>query len=173
MIWSTKASRTDKARKKAQEDYAQAVKSAAQPDRDSRIFCVRVALKCRANLDTAFARAAREIGEYDEQATRAIAKGEQKPELPVADPFQLVKVGSEFVYTYIPVNFAEAIFAVGSAYQTLIISREQAIERAQSIANEMWDELGLIDKFEVLRFLRDDESAESTGTSPAAGDTSA
>jgi hypothetical protein len=163
MIWS-RSSRSDKGKKKAQEDYEQAVQLADKPDRESRILCVRVALKCRANLDTAFVRAAREISEYDEKATLALAKGQDKPDRPVADSFQLVKVGEEFIYTYIPSKFADAIFSAGSAYQTLMISREQAIERGQSIANEMWDELGLTEKFEVLRFLRDDEAEQTAGT---------
>lgn len=171
MFWS-RSSRTDEAKKKAQEDYEQALQMANKPSRDSRIFCVRVALKCRANLDTAFARAAHEVAQYHELAALALAKDEEKPALPVADPFQLVKVGSEFVYTYIPLNYAEGIFASGMAYQSLRINRAQAIERAQSIANQIWDDLALADRFEVLRFLRDEESEESSGTSLTAGEDS-
>lgn len=163
MIWPL-ASKTDKARKKAKDDYELAKSMADKPNRESRIFCVRVALKCRANLDTAFARAAREIAQHEELATLALAKGAKKPDLPNADPFQLVQISSEFVYTYIPENFADAIFAAGAAYQTTAISRTQAIERAQSIANDMWEELGLTEMFEVLRFLRDEEPKEPAGT---------
>jgi hypothetical protein len=163
MIWS-RLSKTDTAKKKAQDDYEQALQMAEKPGRDSRIFCVRIALKCRANIDTAFARAASEIGAYSELMALALAKGDKTPALPVADPFQLVKVGSEFVYTYIPDKYADGIFAAGTAYQTLNISRAQAIAQGQSIADEIWDDLGLSERLEVLRFLREEEAGESAQT---------
>ena len=94
----------------------------------------------------------------------AIAKDTEAPLLPVADPFQLVKSGGEFIYTYIPERFAEKVFALGAAYQTLKISRAQAIGRTQAIANELWIELGVRESFEVLRFLRDEEGAETAAT---------
>ena len=158
MIWS-RESKSQKLKNKAKADYEQALKLAESPARDSLIFCVRIALRCRANLDAAFAKAASEISRYEELALIAIAKGSEPPSLPVADPFQLVKSGEEFIYTYIPERFAEKVFALGAAYQTLKISRAQAIDKTQSVANDLWIELGLTESFEVLRFLRDEEIA--------------
>ena len=158
MIWG-KESKSQKLKNKAKADYEQALKLAASPARDSQIFCIRISLRCRANLDAAFAKAASDIARYEELALMAIAKDTEAPLLPVADPFQLVKSGGEFIYTYIPERFAEKVFALGAAYQTLKISRVQAIARTQAIANDLWMELGLRESFEVLRFLRDEESA--------------
>jgi hypothetical protein len=60
---------------------------------------------------------------------------------------------------------------LGAAYQTLKISRAQAIEQTQAVANELWLELGLAEPFEVLRFLRDEERDEaSAGTGSAESD---
>ena len=160
MIWG-RESKSQKLKNKAKADYEQALTIADSPARDSRIFCVRIALKCRANIDAAFAKAASEIARYEELALIAIAKSTEAPPIPLADPFQLVKSGEEFTYTYIPERFADKVFATGVAYQTLKVTRAQAIGRTQAIANEIWIELGLTDPFEVLRFLRDEEKAES------------
>ena len=157
MMWG-KESKSQKLKNKAKADYEQALKVAASPARDSQIFCIRISLRCRANLDAAFAKAASDIARYEELALMAIAKDTEAPLLPVADPFQLVKSGGEFIYTYIPERFAEKVFAVGAAY------RAQAIARTQAIANDLWIELGLTESFEVLRFLRDEESAATAAT---------
>ena len=160
MIWG-RESKSQKLKNKAKADYEKALTIADSPARDSRIFCVRIALKCRANIDAAFAKAASEIARYEELALIAIAKSTEAPPIPLADAFQLVKSGEEFTYTYIPERFADKVFATGVAYQTLKVTRAQAIGRTQAIANEIWKELGLTDPFEVLRFLRDEEKAES------------
>jgi hypothetical protein len=159
-VWS-RLSKPEKLRNKAREDFEQALQLAESPLREHRVLCIRVALKCRANIDAAFAKAASEIARYDELAMLAIAKNEEKPAMPVADPFQLVKSGGEFSYTYIPENFAARVFALGAAYQTVKITRSEAIAKTQEIANELWAQLGLIESFEVLRFLRDEEAADT------------
>jgi hypothetical protein len=170
MIWG-RESKSEKLKKKVKEDYDLAVSLAESPARDNRVFCVRVALKCRANIDAAFAKAASEIERYEELAMIAIAKGSEAPAMPLADAFQLVKSGEEFAYTYIPERSAEKIFALGAAYQTLKISRAQAIAQTQAVADQLWLDLGLAEPFEVLRFLRDEEREEgSTGTDSAASD---
>ena len=167
MIWG-RESKSEKLKKKVKEDYDNAVALSESPARDNRVFCVRVALKCRANIDAAFAKAASETERYEELALIAIAKGGESPAIPVADPFQLVKSGEEFAYTYIPERSAEKIFALGAAYQTLKMSRAQAIEQTQAVADQLWLDLGLAEPFEVLRFLRDEEREEgSTGSNSA------
>jgi hypothetical protein len=60
---------------------------------------------------------------------------------------------------------------LGAAYQTLKISRAQAIAQTQAVADQLWLDLGLAEPFEVLRFLRDEEREEgSTGTDSVASD---
>lgn len=156
-----KTSKTEKIKLKARQDYEQARKVSESPSRDNRVFCVRVALKCRANIDSAFVQAARKVEIYDQQAILTIANGDEMPASPIAEPYQLVKTGAEYVMTYIPEGFAERIFSIGGAYQTLKIDRAKAIEQAQLVANDIWDELGLSESFEVLRFLRDEEDQSS------------
>jgi hypothetical protein len=162
-VWF-KASKKEKLRLKVRQDYEHAKELSESLNRDDRVFCVRIALKCRANIDSAFVRAAKELELYDQQATLAVAKGIEAPKSPSADAYQLVKTGSEYVLTYIPENFAEKIFALGGAYQTLKISRKQAIEKVQLIADEIWNELGISESFEVMRFLRDEENESSQGS---------
>lgn len=161
-----KASKTEKIKLKARQDYEQAKKVSESLGRDNRVFCVRVALKCRANIDSAFVQAAKKVELYDQQAILAIANGDEIPSPPIAEPYQLVKTGTEYVMTYIPEEFAEKIFSLGGAYQTLKIDRAKAIEQVQFVANDIWDELGLSESFEVLRFLRDEEDLSSQDPEP-------
>jgi hypothetical protein len=165
MIWG-RESKSEKLKKKVREDFETALSLADSLSRDNRVFCVRVALKCRANIDAAFAKAASDIACYEELALLAMAKGSEAPVVPVADCFQLVKSGEEFTYTYLPERSAEKVFALGTAYQTLKISRAQAIEQTQDVANELWLDLGLTEPFEVLRFLRDEERDAGATAAP-------
>lgn len=162
-----KASKNEKLKAKAREDYEEALAVAKSNARESRVYCVRVALRCRANIDTAFVRAAREVEVYEETLLLALANGAEKPEPPQADTFQLVKSGADFMFTYIPERFAEKIFSVAGAYQTQKIAKSQAITQVQAVADEMWKELGLIENLEVVRFLRE-EAGDESGSGDAA-----
>ena len=84
---------------------------------------------------------------------QAVAKGETKPEPPEPALFKVIKTNTGNFFAYLPKEPANKIFLLGGLYQTMEISGEQAIEKVQAIANEIWEELGVAQSLECLRFL--------------------
>ena len=81
---------------------------------------------------------------------------------PVASCYQKIKSGENEVYVYLPDEYVQEAFALGSKYQRTDISAQQAIDAMQALANQIsYYELRLEEPFQVLRFLRDELEAES------------
>lgn len=126
--------------------------------REGRSLKVRIALRSRALLDKAFVEGAKRTEIYQEQMMKAIAQEIEKPALPKANPFQLVKTVNGEVFAYVPQNFVDEVFTLGGQYQTMQITAESAIETAQLIANRMYEDIGIEDTFEALGFLREEQT---------------
>ncbi len=148
------------AMKAAKNAYLKAKESNPQ-SREGRSLKVRIALRSRALLDKAFVEGARKTEIYQNQMMKAIAQETEKPPLPRANPFQLVKTVNGEVFAYVPQNFVDEIFTLGGQYQTMQINAESAIETAQMIADRMYEELGVEDTFEALGFLREEQEASA------------
>jgi len=141
----------------AEKDFMDALEKSQDKSRVAKQFCMRIALQSRTNIDKLFVEAAKKTERYDELAMAAIAAGSELPAQPEASCFQIVKGSGGSYYSYIPERFAKQIFAIGASYQTTRISRSDAIEQAQRVANTLFDELGVSQSFEVLQFLREEE----------------
>jgi hypothetical protein len=74
------------------------------------------------------------------------------------------------VYVYLPQEYAQEAFTIGSKYQKTEFSRSKAIQEMQALADKIckW-ELRLDETYQILQFLRDEEAAES-GESGESGD---
>jgi len=90
----------------------------------------------------------------------AMAAGESIPEKPIASPWLSIKSTDGLIYSYIPEKYANQIFAIAAAYQTVKIGRAGAIEQAQRSADTLFEDIGVSQSFNVLQFLRDEEEAE-------------
>lgn len=131
---------------------------------DSRIFRNRVALRARAHLDMCFIEGARKTEAYEEIIKLIEGTGREKPKFPEVSPFQRVQTVNGFAYTYVPEIYAQKIFKLGVQYQTQALTTRQAIDMAQSIANQMSVDLKITDPVQVLGFLREQLSAEGERT---------
>ncbi len=151
-------SKNARLREKARANYEHAVEQSKESSRAARMSGVRMALKCRANIDTAFVQAALATEANEAAVIAAVIAGENPPEPDEANSCQLVKSGKGHIYTYIPQSYANRVFSIAAQYQTLKIDREKAIAKAQEILDEICIELGLLAQFEVLRFLRDESN---------------
>ncbi len=129
--------------------------------REGRSLKVRIALRSRALLDKAFVEGARKTEVYQDQMMKAIAQEIEKPPLPKANPFHLVKTVNGEVFAYVPQSFVDEIFTLGGQYQTMQINAESAIEAAQLIADRMYEDLDLDESFEALGFLREEQRASA------------
>lgn len=136
--------------------------SAVSADSDAgRSAKVRMALLCRAHIDKAFISAAKDTELYQDASAVAAMSGKEKPEAPTFSEFQKIESGGKTLYTYLPEEYCEKIFILGSRYQRAEISALEAIQGVQKIADQIFKmEFKLEDTFLVLQFLRD-ELAES------------
>ncbi len=138
--------------------------------REARSARMRLGLLCRAHLDKTFIAGAEQTAEWQELAMMAISQGKAQPEPPMASCYQKIKSGENEVYVYLPEEYVQEAFSLGSKYQRTDISAQQAIDAMQALANQIsYYELRLEEPFQVLRFLRDELEAESGEDTPGAG----
>jgi len=144
----------------SQRDFEKAFELKEDKARSSKQYCTRRALQSRTHIDKLFVEAAKKTEDYEAVAMEAIAAGESIPEKPTASPWLSIKSSDGLFYSYIPEKYANKVFAIASAYQTVKIGRAEAIEQAQRLADTLFEELGVSQSFNVLQFLRDEEEAE-------------
>ena len=87
----------------------------------------------------------------------ALSQGKPQPELPQASCYQKIKSGENEVFVYLPEEYVQEAFSLGSKYQRTDLSAQQAIDAMQALANQIsYYELRLEEPFQALRFLRDE-----------------
>ena len=138
--------------------------------RDARSARVRMWLLCRAHLEKTFIYGAEQTAIWQDLVAVAISKGEEIPVLPDPPVYQQIKVGESDAYVYLPEEYAQESFVIGSKYQKTELSRSKAIDEMQALADRIsrW-ELRLDETYQILQFLRDEEAAEAGGDESAPG----
>ena len=132
--------------------------------REARSARMRMGLLCRAHLDKTFVAGAEQTAEWQELSMIAIAQGKPTPEPPAASCYQKIKSGEHEVYVYLPEEYAQEAFNLGSKYQRTDLSAQQAIDAMQALANQIsYYELRLEEPFQAVRFLRDELEADAQG----------
>jgi len=135
--------------------------------RDARSARMRMGLLCRAHLDKTFIAGAEQTADWQELAMMALSQGKPQPELPQASCYQKIKSGENEVFVYLPEEYVQEAFSLGSKYQRTDLSAQQAIDAVQALANQIsYYELRLEEPFQALRFLRDEIEAQSSEADP-------
>ena len=118
-----------------------------------------MALLCCAHLDKTFIAGAERTAEWQQMAAFAATQGKEAPPPPKADCFQKVRSGTEDIWVYLPLEYAERAFAYGAKYQRTELSMEAAINTMQQLADQIFRfEIGLNRSLLVLKFLRQELS---------------
>jgi hypothetical protein len=151
-------------KKQAQADFEKALELKEDKTRSSKQYCTRIALQSRTHVDKLFVEAAKKTEDFEALAMEAIAAGGVIPDKPIPLPWLSIQSADGLIYSYIPEKYANHIFAIAAAYQTVKISRAEAINQAQRTADALFEELGVSQSFNVLQFLRDEEEAENNRT---------
>ena len=140
-------------------DQAQAFYDKTVADKDApRAVKVRLGMLLRTHIDKLFVIGAKQAVQYDQAVAMAITQGTERPEPPTTGPHLVIKVGDKEMHSYIPPQYANAVFNLGMRYQTAQVSADQAIQTAQSILDTIcYEELNLPQSFDALRFLREEE----------------
>jgi hypothetical protein len=127
---------------------------------DARSLRLRMGLICRAHLDKTFVDGAEQTAAWEVLARAALIEGLPLPEAPKPSKFQKIRSGDHDIYAYLPEEFVNEAFALGSRYQKTDISAAKAIEAMQALAQQIsYYELRLPDPFQVLDFLREELAA--------------
>lgn len=154
------------------------VVSLTQDTRDTRSVRIRMALLCRSHLDKSFIAGAELTAAYLEQVALSVARGTTRPEPPEASCFRYIKTSrGEKVCVYLPPEFAEEAFSLGTLYQRMQLDAEQAINAMQALADRLFiEQLKLTDTLPVLQFLREEiglglhtPAPDSAAPTPPAG----
>ena len=99
--------------------------------RDARSARMRMGLLCRAHLDKTFIAGAEQTADWQELAMMALSQGKPQPELPQASCYQKIKSGENEVFVYLPEEYVQEAFSLGSKYQRTDLSAQQAIDAVQ------------------------------------------
>jgi hypothetical protein len=144
-----------------------ALKSDSHEARSARL---RMGMLIRAHLDKTFVAGAEQTAHWQELAALAIASGEPAPELPTPSNFQKIRSGESEVFVYLPEEYVNEAFILGSKYQKTEVTAQKAIEAMQALANQIcYYELRLQEPFLALSFLRDELAAEAAAAEQATG----
>lgn len=128
--------------------------------RELRSARIRMGLLLRAHIDKTFVAGAEQTASFQDLVALAIVNGQEKPPLPEAGEFQQVKSGDRNIWVYLPMEYAEQIFNLGSRYQRTEIDARQAVDAVQAVMDMICRfELKLDEPFKVLQFLRDELQA--------------
>ena len=137
--------------------------------REAHSMRVRMGMLIRAHMDKTFIAGAEQTANWQELAAVAIASGEPAPEMPSPSKFQKIRSGESEVYVYLPEEYVNEAFLLGSKYQKTEVTAPKAIEAMQALANQIsYYELRLQEPFVVLSFLRDELAAEAATTEASA-----
>lgn len=135
----------------------QKIVSAATETHEIRKAKLGLSLMCQAHLDSTFIAGAEQTATYLEGVTKAIVKGEDKPEPPEAEEFIKIKRGEKSIWVYLPQEYADQAFELGSQYQQTKIDAQQALDAMQILADQLcYDDLKLNPPFVALQFLRNE-----------------
>lgn len=138
--------------------------------REAHTMRVRMGMLSRAHLDKTFVAGAEQTAHWQELAAVAVASGEPAPDLPTPSKFQKIRSGESEVFVYLPEEYVNEAFILGSKYQKTEVAAPKAIEAMQALANQIsYYELRLKEPFVALSFLRDELAAEAAAAESAEG----
>jgi hypothetical protein len=135
---------------------------------DARSMRLRMGLICRAHLDKTFVAGAEQTAVWEGLARTALIEGVPLPEAPKPSKFQKIRSNDTEIYAYLPEEFVNEAFAIGSRYQRTELSAPKAIEAMQALAQHISHyELRLPEPFQALDFLREELAAEAAALQAA------
>ena len=152
-----------KEKRKAKAFYDQVV-TLSKASTDSRKLRALIGNRTKAFFDQTFVEGAKKT-ETHQKAEEAGNKTAVLPaSLKISSPYKQVKTVSGTVWVYLPEKITAEIFELGCKYQSGLISKEQAIGVAESIADKIADTLDLDNKLIPLAFLSEETLLEDETT---------
>ena len=155
-----------KERQKAKAFYEKALHLTGNPREIRRIKAI-IGNRSKAFFNMTFVEGAKKTEVYQKSLAEAQIAGKQEPQEPFSSAYKQVKTVSGTIWVYIPQQITNKIFNLGSKYQLEMITKGQAIEVGQSIADELTDTLELDHPIEALGFLLETKTIADTNAGEA------
>ena len=153
-----------KERQKAKAFYEKALDLSGNPRETRRVKAI-IGNRTKAFLDMTFVEGAKKTESHQQALAQSQATGKPQPQEPFSSAYKQVKTLSGTIWVYIPQQTTNKVFDLGSKYQLELITKSQAIEVGQSIADELTTTLELDHPIEALTFLAGPKTVTSDGAS--------
>ncbi len=153
-----------KERHKAKAFYEKALHLTGNPREIRRIKAI-IGNRTKAFFDMTFVEGAKKTEAHQQEMAQAQASGKPEPQEPFTSAYKQVKTLSGTIWVYIPQQISNKIFNLGSKYQLEMVTKSQAIEVGQSIADELTTTLELDHPIDALAFLAEPTAIISADTS--------
>ena len=156
-----KGMRQTKERQKAKSFYDS---SATLPpsSRETRKLRSVLGNRLTAFIDLTFIDGAKRTEAYLEAAEVALAQGKPAPEKPAVACYREVKTVGGAVWVYLPQNYCDQYFSLGSKYQQGAITPAAVLEVSSTLAQEISESLVLDHPITPLQFLANDNASADT-----------
>ena len=155
-------SKLEKLRANARADFLRC-KELGAPDRYNRMFVSRIAMRSKTNLDKIFVQGAK-AEEKRQQAIVEAVKGGKKtfPQREKHDGFNSLKGTTGIVLSWVPEDYANAMYNLGADYQVQEKNLHECVEAANKLGEKLRAELGTLQSIELLSFLNPNTSGGHT-----------
>ena len=150
-----------KERQKAKAFYEKALDLTGNPREIRRVKAI-IGNRTKAFFDMTFVEGAKKTEAHQLAMSQAQASGKTEPQEPFSSAYKQVKTISGTIWVYIPQQITNKIFNLGSKYQLELITKSQALEVGQSIADELTTTLELDHPIEALAFLGESSTVISS-----------
>ena len=127
-----------KERQKAKAFYEKALHLTGNPREIRRVKAI-IGNRTKAFFNMTFVEGAKKTEAHQKSLAEAQIAGKQEPQEPFSSAYKQVKTVGGTIWVYIPQQVTNKIFNLGSKYQLEMITKGQAIEVGQSIADELAD----------------------------------
>lgn len=156
-----KGMKQSKERQKAKAFYESAA-NLPSDSRETRKLRSVLGNRTSAFIDMTFIDGAKRTEAFIDATEAAKAHGGSPPEKPKAPCYREVKTVGGAVWVYLPQNYCDQFFALGSKYQQSIITPAAVLEITETLAKEITEALMLDHPLTPLQFLAGDSADESS-----------
>ena len=147
-------SKLERLRANAKSDFLRC-KDLGAPDRYNRMFVSRIAMRAKGNLDKIFVQGAKAEEKRQEELAKAVREGKKIfPQRTKHDGYNSLKGTTGIVLSWVPEEYANAMYNLGADYQIQEKSARECIEAADKLAEKLTYELQTLQKIELLNLLR-------------------
>ena len=157
-------SKLEKLRANAQADFLRC-KELRATDRYNRMFVSRIAMRAKTNLDKIFVQGAKGEEKRQQDLANAIKAGKKTfPQREKHDGFNSLRGTTGIVLSWVPEEYANAMYNLGADYQIQEKNAHECIEAANKLGEKVREELQTLQPIELLRFLQSNTVDSATDT---------